>query len=502
MTQAWLKHALIGVDAAAPPRMDGALGDLLDRVPHEDAAVQFGRAIGAHAACRRAAVILDIQDLPPPAPAPDDARALPSDHAWTRALAKTFDDAPERVQFEALRRVTQIGATLPAALLPAALQAGQRNTLLRTALMPALGERGIWLAQLNPDWRYAAGSASQDVAADEDRLWQEGSFAQRLPLLRQIRLRDAAKARAMLQAQLGEMPAKERLEFVGVLDEGLGADDAPLLEGLLKDRARDVRQKASSLLALLPDSAHAQRLVSWMSPLVTGKRGLLGTTWRVEAPAEADPGWAAAGVEATRPQYDQLGERAWWLYQLARLVPLAWWTAHTGMKPKDLVAWAGKSDWKGALHRGWYERVRRDDTEWLDAMLESRDGIFKGGRAALLTHLTPAQRERHWPRTLDELIKTGALADVCGSFAVGQQLSTDFSHVLIAGLPDVFASGRLRLEYGVRALLVDLVATVHPDALRDWRPLPRRDDETPGEDECAQSIERIVALRRLFSTRP
>jgi hypothetical protein len=499
MTQAWFKHALVGVGNGALP-FDGALATLVERAPHDDAAVTFARGVGAYAACRRAAVVFDATAAAPPPPAPDDARALPHDHPWTRALADAFDNGPERVQDEACRRVAQIGAVLPHALLPRALTAGQRNAALRDALALALGARGAWLAALNPDWRYAAGGASD--GDDPDRVWQEGSFAQRLALLRAIRASEPARAREMLRAQLPELPAKERHELVAVLGDRLDADDASILEPLLKDRARDVRQTAASLLALLPESAHAQRLAAWLASLVTAKRGLMSTTWRVDAPADADPGWTAATIDATRPQHDALGERAWWLYQLVRLVPLSWWTRHTGMSAAELVAWSGKSDWKGALHRGWLERLRDDDADWIDAMLDAKHGLFKHQRAALLARLPAGERERHWATAIGELAKTGTLADVVVSCALGATLSSAFSRALVAGLPELIGSDAFRNDWGLRGQLVELAAILHPDALRVWRALPRHAEETPSMDTCLHSIERIVALRRLFHSVP
>lgn len=499
MTQVWLKHALVGVGTAAP-RVDGPLGELVERVRDDDAAAQFARTVGAYAACRRAAVVFDAPAAAPPAAAPDDPRALPPDHAWTRALDVVFEHGSDRLQDTACRALERIGATLPHTLLPRALTAGQRSAALRDALVRALGARGQWLASLNADWRYAAGGAAD--AEDPERVWQEGAFAQRLALWRAIRASDPARARDMLRAQLGELPAKERAEFVAGLEVNLGADDASLLETLFKDRARDVRQSAASLLALLPESAHAQRLVAWLEPLVVAKRGLLKTSWRVDAPADADAAWAAAGIDTTRPQHDPLGERAWWLFQLVRLVPLAWWTRHTGMSAADLVAWSGKSDWAGSLQRGWFERVTDADVEWIAAMLESKINMFRHQRATLLARLPVADRERHWSRSLAELAKSGTLADIVASSAYGTTLSAEFSRDVLASLPDLVANDALRNDWGLRGSLVGFVEIVHPDSLRDWRALPRRADETPSVDECLQSVERVVALRRVFSSNP
>ena len=61
-----------------------------------------------------------------------------------------------------------------------------------------------------------------------------------------------------------------------------------------------------------------------------------------DAPRAADPEWSSAAIDVARPQNDALGERAWWLYQLVRQVPLRWWCEHTGMDAAALLAWAAK----------------------------------------------------------------------------------------------------------------------------------------------------------------
>jgi hypothetical protein len=299
----------------------------------------------------------------------------------------------------------------------------------------------------------------------------------------------------LLQASLDELAAKERAEFIAALAVNLGPEDEPLLDPLLKDRSREVRAHAAALLAELPASAHACRLTGWIEPLVTPKRGLLNKGWECDAPQAADPAWSGAAIEAKRPQHEQLGERAWWLYQLVRQVPLSWWTARTGMTPAQLIAWATKTDWKDALLRGWRERVGGGEPDWIDALLSLRERDMRLHAATLLALLPAAQRERYWPRTVAELDKANLLGDVVGACALGETLSLDYSRDLFASLHACVAEDRLRHDYGLRAHLPELAALLHPGALRGARAVPRRGDETPAMADCAQEFERIVHAR-------
>lgn len=498
----WIKPALIGVDDNRPAPFEPGVAGLLDECADADAATRYARGAAAMAVSRLAAVAVFDDASALPAPAPHDPRALADAHPLADAVLAIFNDSGERLREEACLRLAALGMTLPARALPHALVAGQRQSRLRGLLLPVLGERGRWLARLNPDWRYASdgeqAAAGGDAAAEDARLWQEGSFDQRLIVLRRARAADAGAARAMLQAQLGELPARERVEFVAALTIGLHADDEPLLAGLLKDRSREVRRIAASLLARLPHSEHAQRLIGWIAPLLRHERALLSKRWVLDAPAAADPAWAGAGIETARPQHDALGERAWWLYQLTRQVPLTWWSAHTGMEPAQVLAWAAKSDWRDALHRGWVERIGEGDSEWAQAMLDAPGRAFHGHHAALLALLPPAERVRHWPRGFDALYRSGHSDEVFGACAPGESLPYDYSRDLLASLHEALGSDRMRHDWGLRPVAQALAEVLHPRTLSQWRPLPRSPDETVAMSECVVAIERTVALRRLL----
>ncbi len=502
MNDLWIKPALIGVEQCGTFGLDGQIGALLERVgDNDDPALGFSRCAGVLAACELAATTLDATPVQVPEAAAEDANALPPANPWTTSIAEIFATAQiqqgyeARLKHEACMRLSDAGFVLPPPLLPSALEAGQRNQLLRAASLPVLGNRGRWLASQNPEWKYAAGVDRSASAADEAKVWQEGNQLDRLAYFRRLRANGAAAGRALLQTSLGELPAKERLEFVAALEPDLHADDTQLLEPLLKDRSRDVRLAAGRLLARLPESAHAQRLIGWIAPLLTQKRGLLGRSWLLEAPEAADAAWAQAVIDAKRPQHESLGERAWWLYQLVQQVPLSWWTQQTGMTPADLIRWAGKTDWAAALHRGWRERVSAAEPDWIEALLDSESREARADTSALLGLLPVAQRERHWPDHIDALWKNGLAYDLIASFTLGDTLSARYSKPLFASLLSCFQDDRLRHDYGLRAVLLELAALLHPDVLSPTLSVPRRADETPAMAECALAFERIIQLR-------
>lgn len=493
-----LQTALVGTarqPAPAAPAMAGEFAALLQAIQEGEAQGQLLRAAGAMAIGRRAGFVapgLSPSDAPV---ATADERPVLKDTALQAAIADALASGPLRLQHEGLAAVTAAGLRLPHNLLPTALDAGRRAIDLRPAVIPALGERGLWLAARNDDWRYAVGASEQ---ADAQTRWDEGSLEQRRAVLIEQRRDDPAAARERLAAELPQLPAKERAALLGALAENIGPDDEALLDAQLKDRARDVRQAAVELLQRLPESAHVQRIEAFLAPLLSQEGG----SWQLKAPEAADPRWKDDAIDAARPTHDSLGERAWWLYQLVRQAPVSWWTARTGMTPAALLDWAAKGDWKDALLRGWNDAIlAAPDFDWCDAMLD-RPRSQRAWVGQLLALLPRERRERHWLRELgdsgDGVQEVVAFADQ--ACAPGETPSAELSRKLAAALRSRVERGDLVNDYVLRQVLGNAAALLHADALHLLADLPRAAEESPGLANALSDTARIVRARQLFST--
>lgn len=319
------------------------------------------------------------------------------------------------------------GFAPPAQVLPALLDAARGRTDLRPAALEFAGPRALWLARLNPDWRFAlraspGGGAALPHPEDDERvrqLWQEGLFAERVALLSALRSREPAAARDLLASTWAMERAEDRLMFLDSLRAGLGPDDEPFLEQALADRSRNVRATAAELLSALPGSALAARMAVRAGACVaidhmrTARPGGAGVedaepagamksapTIAVEAPHECDPGMERDGVVAKAPA--GRGERSWWLGQLVEAAPLATWPRRLGGRtPREIVALPVADDWQGELHAAWCRAaVRQRDAEWSRALLGEPSAPDAGGpgavslaeRAKLLGTLGAAER--------------------------------------------------------------------------------------------------------------
>ncbi len=375
----------------------------------------------AAATVRRRAGLRPAPAAERPEPAPEDRRpALPP--AAARRLAMLLADrpgasgggrrgtAPDLMELlpQWLAAANARGFAPPPAVLPALLDAARGRTDLRPAALTFAGPRALWLARLNPDWRFVlrstpGGGTSVPARHDTDgirRLWQEGLFAERVALLTALRSREPAAARDLLASTWATERAEDRLMFLDSLRTGLRPDDEPFLEQALADRSRNVRSTAAELLSALPGSALAERMAVRAGACVAVDRTREAPTLVVEAPHECDAGMERDGVVAKAPA--GRGERSWWFGQLAESAPLGVWSRRLGGRtPREIVALPVADDWRSDLHAAWCRAaVRQRDAAWSRALLGEPSAPEAGGpgavslaeRAKLLGTLDPGER--------------------------------------------------------------------------------------------------------------
>ena len=497
-----LPPAMVGTDKKplALPALGGAVGALLAQVQAKanSPAQALLQSAGVLTVCERAGqrpiAASSLTANPHGVAAVDGAQAALQDSALIDTVRWLLTDAPQRLQIDWLQHLAAAGWRLPPSLLPLALDTAQRASVLRPAVLAVLGERGRWLARHHRTWRYAAESASSATDTESTPLetrWQEGTLAQRLQLLQGERQHQPSAARERLQASLTDLPAKERAELLAVLQTGLSAEDEALLTTLAsQDRSREVRQIARGLLVQLPGSAVSQRAGARLAPylsLQTDQR------WAITPPEAADPAWKDEGIAAERPTHDKLGERAWWLYQLARQVPLSWWEQHTGMEPDALLQWVNKNDWADAVVRAWWEVLRAAPpsaatTAWCKAFLDHWPKAMQDTPAAVLALLPAAEREPYWQRSLQAMTKAqqGALEEiiqqVIAAHPPGQSLSQALSALLVSKL----ALYKSRYYYGLP--LGELCCVLHPSELPALQTLASTHYSTQPEGSVAAAL--------------
>ncbi|MEU6416523.1 DUF5691 domain-containing protein [Streptomyces spiralis] len=435
--------ALLGTDRRTPP--GGTPGREAPVALLDTAAVQTLRRRAGLRPGRAA-------ERPQPA-APDPRPALPE--AAARRLSVLLavrpgpagggrrGTAPDLMELlpQWLAAANAHGYAAPPEALPALLDAARGRTDLRPAALAFAGPRALWLARLNPEWRFALRAAPGGGSAlpgPEDaerirRLWEEGLFAERVALLATLRERRPAAGRELLAATWATERAEDRLMFLDSLRTGLGPDDEPFLEQALADRSRNVRATAAELLSALPGSALAARMADRAAACVAVDHMRGTPTIAVEAPHECDANMERDGVVPKAPA--GRGERSWWLGQLLEAAPLGTWSARLGGRtPQDIVALPVADDWQGELHAAWCRAaVRQRDAQWARALLGAPAAPGAGGPGAV----SLAERAR-----LLGTLDAAERADWVAGFIAAHGLSEAFQLLGVCAVPWAAPLGR------------------------------------------------------------
>ncbi|MET9440028.1 DUF5691 domain-containing protein [Streptomyces sp. NPDC006610] len=507
--------ALLGTDRR-PPRA-GA--------PGRDAPVALLDA-AAEETVRRRAGLRPARPARRPEPAPHDARP-PLPAAAARRLTMLLADrpgqggggrrgtAPDLMELlpQWLAAANSRGFAPPPEALPALLDAARGRTDLRPAALAFAGPRALWLARLNPDWRFAlratpGGGASLPRLDDADqvrRLWEEGLFAERVALLAAIRAHDPAAARELLQSTWATERAEDRLMFLDSLRTRLSAEDEPFLEQSLADRSRNVRATAAELLSALPGSALAARMAVRAAACVALDHTRDRPTIAVEAPHECDAGMERDGVVAKAPA--GRGERSWWFGQLVEAAPLGTWPDRLGGRtPEQILELPVADDWQGELHAAWCRAaVRQGDSRWARALLGAPSvpeaagpgAVSLAERAKLLGTLGAGERAE-W---VAGFIATHGLSE---AFQLLGGCATPWAPTLGRAVVDALNIARDAGSYpwsfsGVMGLAERCLDPAEADRLAGLMAVPEEpEDGSPGAGGYwAEAFQRLVTTLRL-----
>lgn len=378
--------------AFSAPAMDGLFGQLLSRV--ENCQVRPSDTTGASqllAAAAVTAVYRKAGYLPAPA-AVNFPQACPVDE-WQRCspqagriLVEILNSGNHRLLAEWLDAAAQSKRRIREEHIALLLDRPRLVLSLRAAVLPVLGQRGRWLAELNPRWRSL-------VLLPDETAWEEGARAERLAFLAALRTEDPGLARDLLVETWSKETPADKAVFLGLLAVGLSMEDEPFLEATLDDRRKEVRQAAARLLARLPQSRYARRMYERSRCCLIWHKSLVRRGLEVSLPGQPDEAALRDGLEARPAAGSSPGVRARRLEQLVGSAPPGLWSEAWKRRPDQILEAAGKTEWEDVLVTGWtHAALACQDQTWLEALLnyEMRRGriqnaveVFSGCPAAL-----------------------------------------------------------------------------------------------------------------------
>jgi len=345
--------ALLGTArmAVVPPPPDVSLESTWAAISIEDPADAVLQALALTRAMHHGGTKLQTENAPVPACAPESQELLSA--GAVDALMRLLKGEFSEVLSEWLGFASTAGGVLPGRVLPELLAAATKDHSLRHLTRKLAGERGIWIAGRHQKFSWII--EGQSV---EENSWEEGSPAERIAWLRQTRTTDPSRAMEAVTSHWSGEEVTMRESILRVISENpLPSDEAWLEQHALTDRRQEVRDLAAVSLASLPDSAFRKRALGRIGTHVKIQRRLLKRTIVIEPPKSFEPSWAADGIKEKPPQ--GTGEKAWWLRQIAGMIPLADWPALLGCDAGELFGFPVDRDWQDPILFGWIDAGRR-----------------------------------------------------------------------------------------------------------------------------------------------
>ena len=414
-----VRASLLGTERQpfAMPQAGGGLGRILGRATALEPMAALLSAAAAAAVHRRIQFVPARQETKPETPQTfQDAPICPA--RATGSLTRMLNGEQKDSLPEFLDHLARCKRSAPAALLPALLEEGRQNPEWRDSILGALGARGHWLARHNPDWDYATAGAPIE--------WETSNREQRLALLREVRRTAPARARELLMSTWEHESPEDRADFLKTFLAGLSADDEPMLESILDDRRKEVRQSAADLLARLPGSALCARMTKRLVPLLMitppqkGKLLRLNrprkTAIEIALPEACDKALMRDGIEPKTARFllgKKIGEKAGWLLQMIAVVPPGQWCVAPDVEPSALLEAAERTDWRDLLWASWLQAtIRHGEGRWIAAFLARQDilELLCPDSAGLIEALPLDQRDE----ALRQLLDTQRELTACG----------------------------------------------------------------------------------------
>lgn len=364
----WYAAALIGTDRsdwpdkdALPPPLAGVYDNLQIRPLHEALPLLIGMA-GLYAAAGQLAEKVTSTEWYLPAFRPESDRPVCSPQA-ARYLEQILNQKHTDLLPELLSLINDRQLRVTNDLLPHLMEYGAKTPRMRPVILPVIGERGQWLASMNPAWLYASMDLSDWRSIRH--IW-DSDRAGRGTLATYLRRYQPENTRYLIESTWRDEPDAMRRELLRAMDTGLSDADEPFLERALDDRDAQVRRKVVDLLAQLPNSRLIQRITRSAGNWLMWQ----GNDLVPNLPRAIDDQLVRDGV--TQPTNSSLSpnDRSRLLMQALSVIPPVHWEERFQVAPETLIAAALRGKWPRTLMTAFsVAAARHGDRRWAEALL-------------------------------------------------------------------------------------------------------------------------------------
>lgn len=251
---------------------------------------------------------------------------------------------------------------LPLELIPNLLQQSSTNENLWTTLRPVIGQRGLWLIQQNPAWHGL-------TFEPDESIWDVGSRAQRVQLLKFLRQQQADIALQLIQSTWSVDDLQSRVQFVKTLSINSSKKDEAFLESCLDNSRKEIRKAAAKILSAIPDSTLCQRVFEQLKAMITFNARTKKEKLSIQLPEELTNDMIRDGIDPSS-RWFKGGVKASRLGQMMAIVPPKYWEDYFNKSTSETIKLFVRSEWSELILQAITEAtILHKDHQWTETIL-------------------------------------------------------------------------------------------------------------------------------------
>lgn len=377
------------------------------------------------------------------------------------ALKSVLNSDQEELCLEFLCLLAKAQLSITPSLLPLLLDKAKEHQHLLVVLPEVLGNRGIWLARNNPQWRHLLPDDKDSSAFFND------SLSQQITHLLLLRARKSPKVHPYLESLWQTQNSASRAKLLSLLAVNISKNDIPILEKCVSDKSKEVQRKAISLLSLLPSSAHINSMTERLAALITGN-------WADIQLPQPSPEIEQNLLDVPYPDW-KASEQEYLLARLIAVVPPQWWIDRWG-EPENMLKNSAKHPLQKILWWGWQQAaIKFEHADWLVALYKTYAQHSQGNSPFLTEQLL--EKVYQSPEAFHALAKT--LLDENESHISDEHPLVDFINHHCLPLRDDLVKNIVRriqariksdtyfMDWGLQGMMKHLAYFVNPN-LYEW----------------------------------
>lgn len=289
---------------------------------------------------------------------------------------------------EWLTLLSSRGQRVPEEYLPRLFEVATKRKNLRDFVSPVSGERGLWLASMNPEWRWICG----ETETRQD--WPALPNLQRKAFFKKLRISSPGEALEMLLSTWETESPEDKVEFIQSFTHGLNPSDESFLEKALKERRKEIRNTASFVLSKLQSSAFCTRNIERLKKIIFFNEpenrllSFLGFPasgkFVLSLPDSFDPDLSKDGISPKMIVEEsdfKGGEKAHIVFQMLIIPTPDVWVKLWNKPADQLIQAALQSEWKDLLMEGWTKAaIHHKEETWAKAIISEKGWISQHDR--------------------------------------------------------------------------------------------------------------------------